>query len=399
MEKNYVIDTNVLLDNPDAISILRNGTENNIYIPKHVLFELDKLKKEPKLKPQVRRAVKKIIEEEEHIFFIDNDESVSRFTETTDIKILREIQREIKNSNIESPIFITNDKILSLLSKNLGIVTEEFKSSNPYTSESQLYTGFSDSSSEIINSFYWSETGKPVFNGFREKQTITETFDIWGIRPKNIYQNLAFFLLLNPDLHLVTIQSDAGHGKTLLSLAAAFDLVFQKKLYKKIYIVKSATELGEKLGFRPGDMDEKFAPVVRPVINLVEKLNDIRPVSKIFSRESTESKIVFNKRRFEILPLNFIQGMNIEDSIIIIDEAQNLTRMEMRTILTRCCDNVKVFAIGDTNQVIPSYLNKSNNGINWVTKKFKGQRNYGHIVLKGSKSRGPITDMVLKTGF
>ncbi|HQI82881.1 MAG TPA: PhoH family protein, partial [Deltaproteobacteria bacterium] len=97
--------------------------------------------------------------------------------------------------------------------------------------------------------------------------------------------------------------------------------------------------------------------------------------------------------------LNFIRGMNIEDAVVIIDEAQNITRYETRALLTRMGEHVKCFVLGDTNQVDHPYLNAYNNGLNWIVTKFKGHRNYGHMVLKGSRSRGPITDLVLKTNL
>jgi PhoH-like ATPase len=106
-----------------------------------------------------------------------------------------------------------------------------------------------------------------------------------------------------------------------------------------------------------------------------------------------------NPARFELLPLTYIRGMNIENAIVIIDEIQNMSRSECRALLSRMGEGVKCFCLGDTRQVDHPYLNAENNGLNWIVNKFKGNRGYAHLVLKGDKSRGPITDMVIKSGL
>ena len=112
-----------------------------------------------------------------------------------------------------------------------------------------------------------------------------------------------------------------------------------------------------------------------------------------------EAGAAFNTEKFEILPLAFIRGMNIEDAVVIIDETQNLSRMEIRALLTRMGENTRCFCLGDTRQVDNPYLNESNNALNWIVRMMKGFDNYGHLVLRGAKSRGPVTDMVLKSGL
>jgi len=203
---------------------------------------------------------------------------------------------------------------------------------------------------------------------------------------------------MNIDLDIVTIQSQAGYGKTFLTLAAAMSLALEKKYnkYNKIVVTKSAYEFGKEMGSLPGNLDKKFAPSVRPIVDLVHKLDNIRPANKIFVDDTKDR---FKKNKFEMLPLAYIQGMNIENSILIIDEAQNLSRKEMRGIATRCGSNTRLFAIGDTRQVNNPYINEHNNGLNWLVKLCQGQNNYGHIVLKGKQSRGPVTDTILKVGL
>ncbi len=393
--KNYIVDTNVLIENPYSILSLKNGDDNNIYIPYHVLVELNQLKTNGRLRHIVAKVVDVLLENKDSIQFIQNDSSISHFTqEIVDNYILKEIQSA---NEIKDPILVTNDRILRLQASLANIKSEEFKDSKPFESESQLFTGFLENPEEqpVPNSFVWNE-GKPVFNGPNGPEPIGFTASAWNIKPRTVYQNLALFLMQCPFVDLVSIQSEAGFGKTYLALAVALYMVLEKHLYDKIYVVKPTIELGAKLGFLPGDVKEKMEPYVRYILELVLKLHNQRPANKLFVNPG-EELLRYNSKKFEILPLAFIRGMNIENAFVIIDETQNLSRNEVRALLTRMGENVKCVCLGDTNQVDNPYLSESNNGLNWIVRKFKGFSNYAHIVLKGDKSRGPITDLVLKS--
>lgn len=393
MTKNYILDTNILIEDPTAIYTLRNGTENNIYIPYHVLMELDELKKTRDLGPIANYAISLIEKESDWINIINGKTSHSKLTKNYDSFILD----EVKFLDVEDPILVTNDKLARIRAKEENINSQEFHDSNPYKSESQIYTGFSNDLDNIIKNSFTLEKGKPVFHG-KEEKVIDYEHNVWNINPKDIYQNLAFELLLNEDLDLITIQSEAGKGKTTLALAAALYLIFQKKSQKKLVVTKLPTE-EYTMGHLPGDLDEKFAPSIRPIRDLIMKLHHKRNITKKAFKDEDDKTEDFKKNFIELLPFNYIQGLNIENSILIIDEAQNLTRRQMRTILTRCSENTRVFAIGDTRQVQNPYTNEENNGLNWIVKLCKGEKNFGHIVLSGKKSRGPVTDLVLKTGL
>lgn len=216
--------------------------------------------------------------------------------------------------------------------------------------------------------------------------------------PRNIFQNLALELMTHPDIDLVSVQSEAGYGKSYLALAAALYLVLEHKSHHKIFVIKPTIEIGQKLGYLPGKLEEKMEPYARYIADLAAKLHRLRPANKLFM-DSDVYPPQFNSKVFEILPLAYIRGMNIENAVVIIDEMQNMSRSECRALLTRMGEGVKCFCLGDTRQVDNPYLNQENNGLNWVVKKFKGSKNYSHIVLKGEKSRGPITDMVIATGL
>lgn len=392
--KNYIVDTNVLIENPYSILSLRNGNENNIFIPYHVLMELNSLKTNPRLRHIVAKVIDVLLDNKEYITFIRNDASVSPFTEEL---VDNFILREIKDSHeISDPILVTNDRILQLQAGLMDIASEEFKDSKPFESESQLYTGFCDNGdAPLANSFRWVE-GKPVMHLRDGERLVNYQHTPWNVKPRSVYQNLALELIMDESIDLVSIQSEAGFGKTYLALAAALYLTLEKRRFEKIFVLKPTIELGAKMGFLPGAVEEKMEPYVRYILDLLLKLHGQRPANKIFSDPDAHVP-KYNSKKFEILPLAFIRGMNIENSLVIVDECQNLSRTEVRALLTRMGEGVKCLCLGDTSQVDNPYLSESNNGLNWIVRKFKGFDNYAHIVLKGDRSRGPITDLVLKS--
>lgn len=391
--KHFVLDTNVLIENPKCIFTLRNGQDNQIYVPYTVLTELDKLKKDPRVGHIVAKAVRTILHDDEvNIFTPDFAQDLD--DECMDDRILK----EVLHVGPEDPILITNDRILQIKARVYGIPCEGYRDSEPFRSESQLYTGFvEEGDAPVHNGFSW-EQGTPIFNGPDGPKPISYQHEVWGAKPRSVYQNLALELMLNKDIDLVSIQSEAGYGKTFLSLAAALYLVLEKKdnPYRKIYLVKPVVEIGAKMGYLPGDIEDKMLPYVRYIHDLCIKLHDSRPANRIFMEPETD-RLKFNPKKFDIQPIAFIRGMNIENAVVIVDEMQNLSRGETRALLTRMGEGVKCICLGDTRQVDNPYLNESNNGLNWVVKKLKGYKNYAHMVLKGDRSRGPITDIVLKS--
>ena len=394
-KKNYVLDTNVLIENPQCVLNLKNGNDNNIHIPYHVLMELEGLKKTPKLRHIVSNVISLLLDHKDSINFIRNEKSASAYSDIVDNHILEEVEAA---TDIEDPILVTNDRILQLQAGLRGLQSEDLRDSKPFESESQRYTGFEDPEDKgplVPNCFSWRE-GKPVLNAPDGERVIGYTTDVWGVKPRTVYQNLALELIKCDHVDLVSIQSEAGYGKTYLALASALYAVQEKKFFDKIYVLKPTIEIGAKLGFLPGDVSEKMEPYMKYVYDLLVKLHKSRAANKVFLNPNDDI-LKLNPKKFEILPLAFVRGMNIENAFVIIDEAQNLSRSEVRAVLTRMGEGVKCVCLGDTSQVDNPYLNESNNGLNWIVRKFKGFNNYAHMVLKGDKSRGPITDMVLKS--
>lgn len=402
MKKRYILDTNVLIDDPECVKRFYDNGDNEVILPFQVLMELDGLKRDEKKQHLVRRCVNSILENYEKIRFLKPEPSELKNYNNGDLKIINELL-----SFELTETFITNDKIFQLLCKNYDIKVDDMKSSIPFESESEIYTGLVGIDEEKpINCFYY-DNGKAFYNSNDGVLCMDFNNDPWGVKPLNNYQNFAMQLMLDPSVDLVTIQSQSGYGKSYIALACALQLVLQKLkddvnggkkagLYEKIFIVKPTVEIGSSLGFLPGTLEEKVEPYVRPLVDLLKKLHNKRPANKLWLDPNAINN-KFNPRVIEVLPLQYIRGMNIDNAIVLIDECQNVTRHQLRSILTRMGENVKCFITGDTNQVDNIYLNEQNNGLNWAVKLFKGHKNYGHIVLKGERSRGRICDLVLKT--
>lgn len=396
MSKTFVLDTNVLIDNPDAVTIFRNGQDNRVLIPYTVILELDRLKKRNDL-THIVSEISKNFESDPSLEVIKiPDKDYSKDSEDKDI--LEEVLY-LKESSKDNPfIVVSNDSLFRVRLKIDGIESQQFLGSKLFKSESQSYTGIvSGDEEKIKNCFYWDGEGKLFFEADEKEMNFEHT--PWGIKPRSYHQNCAIHLMLNEGIDVATLQSQAGFGKTYIALACAMQLVLQKpKKFEKIFIFKPMVEIGEKMGFLPGDVDEKMAPYVRGILDLIIKLHSQRSANGLFI-DPQAAHLELNPKHIEIMALNFIRGMNLENAVIIIDECQNLTRYQTRALLSRMGENVKCFILGDTNQIDSNYLNSSNNGLNWIVKKFKGASNYGHMVLKGNKSRGPICDLVIKSGL
>ncbi len=202
--KNYVIDTNVLIENPNSVLALRNGNENNSFIPYHVLMELETLKNTPKLRHIVSKVIATLIENRDHITFIRNDGAESPFTNIVDNYILREIESA---HDIADPILVTNDRLLQLQASLRNIRSEELRDSKPFESESQRYTGFvEEGEPPAPNSFSWRD-GKPVMAAPDGETTIGYTNDFWNLKPRTVNQNLALELIVSEHVDLDSIQS------------------------------------------------------------------------------------------------------------------------------------------------------------------------------------------------
>jgi PhoH-like ATPase len=206
----------------------------------------------------------------------------------------------------------------------------------------------------------------------------------WGLRPRNKEQSFALDLLLNDEIKLVTIVGKAGTGKTLLAIAAGLQKTMEEQVYQKMLVSRPVFPLGKDIGFLPGTVEEKLNPWMQPIYDNVEFLMGLSRVDKKAGRSYKE---LIDLGLVAIEPLTYIRGRSIPNQYIIVDEAQNLTPHEVKTIITRVGDNTKIVLTGDPYQIDNPYVDATSNGLVHVVNKFKHERLAGHITLtKGERS-------------
>lgn len=200
---------------------------------------------------------------------------------------------------------------------------------------------------------------------------------VWGLRPRNLHQALALDLLLDPNVHLVSLTGPAGSGKTILALAAAIDMTIEEKRFNKIIATRSTPPLAEEHGFLPGTEEEKMEPWLGAISDNIEALH--------LNDESPSGSIDYVKTRANIQfkALNYIRGRSFQRALILIDECQNLTPHQMKAIITRAGEGSKVVCLGNLAQIDTPYLSPISSGLTYMAERFKGFRHGGHLQLQG----------------
>ncbi len=238
----------------------------------------------------------------------------------------------------------------------------------------------------VPNHFYIIKNGTSsllaYYNPFDKTIERVEKQLVYGIKPRNAEQTFAIHAILNPEIKLITISGVAGTGKTLLALAGAIE---QKNKYKQIYLARPIVPLSNKeIGFLPGDANEKVNPYMAP---LWDNLNFIKNQYKSTEKKYQAIQEMQNDGQIVVTPLAFIRGRSLSDVFFIVDEAQNLTPHEVKTIITRAGQNTKIVFTGDINQIDTPYLDEQSNGLSYIIDRLKGQDLYAHITLtKGERS-------------
>jgi len=199
----------------------------------------------------------------------------------------------------------------------------------------------------------------------------------WGLKPRDIYQAMALYLLLSPDIHIVNLTGTAGSGKTILALAAAIEMTVAKKMYRRIIATRSTQGLDEDIGFLPGTEAEKMEPWLGAITDNLEALH--------YGDENTSSSIeyVLESTPLQFKSLNYIRGRSFQHSLILIDESQNLTPHQIKTIVTRSGSGSKVICLGNLSQIDTPYLSATSSGLTYLTERFKDFQYGGNIQLQG----------------
>jgi len=428
MRKFFVLDTNVLLHNADS---LLSFADNVVLLPMSVIEELDRFKSH---NDELGRNARMVIRE------LDKLRSRGRLSDgvgTPDGGIVRIImeqdQRDKTGLNMrvadnrilsvaydlqqqgERVIFVSKDINARLKADALGIDVMDFEKQKINFDE--LYCGQCDRQvpGALIDQFYKDkqlliDDERLVANQFvllkdeaDEKHTalgrmnenhlllpLKKEFDsAWQIRSRSKEQRMALELLMDPKVELVTLVGQAGTGKTLLALAAALECTLHGKQYDKILVSRPIIPLGKDIGYLPGDKDEKLAHWMQPIFdNLTYLMADGH--KNATDTESTREKVngLMRNHVVEMEALTYIRGRSIPNQYVIVDEAQNLTPHEVKTIISRAGEGTKMVLTGDPYQIDNPYLDSSSNGLTYTAERMKGQPMHGHVTLsKSERSR------------
>ncbi|GHT81491.1 phosphate starvation protein PhoH [Betaproteobacteria bacterium] len=299
-----------------------------------------------------------------------------------------------------------NDKVLEdsdLLYTGLFELPADFWESHAAGMESWKHDGHTSwrvtgpqASGLLLNEFVYQEGEQPFEARVREQSgrtAVLETLidyrhsknNIWGITARNREQNFALNLLMDPEIDLVTLLGQAGTGKTLLTLAAGLTQVLESRRYTEIIMTRVTVPVGEDIGFLPGTEEEKMAPWMGALEDNLDVLNGTNSEGSQWGR-ATAADIV--RSRIKIKSLNFMRGRTFTQKYLIIDEAQNLTPKQMKTLITRAGPGTKVVCLGNIAQIDTPYLTEGSSGITFAVDRFKGWAHSGHITLqRGERSR------------
>lgn len=444
MTKLFVLDTNILLHDPHAYF---NFQEHDVVIPMTVLEELDHIKDRHKdVSRDARIAIRSLegtlsdVDPEQMIegvplnrgdlkdssvtgkLFVLNDHHLA--AEVTglpggenDNKIINAALHLQKEKPKNTVVLVTKDINMRLKAKGAGLKHVEDYTTDQLIDDIQFLTkGF-----EQVEGEFWSHV-KDVETEKEGRDTIhkvdraalpnvfineyvldrdsdfaarvvsispdqVELLDLgrqrlmsrkaWGITPKNIYQAMAFNALLDPNIELVILTGPAGCGKTLLALASALEMVIEQGIYDKVLVTRNTPEIAESIGFLPGTEEEKMAPWLAAITDSLEVLhkNDENPSSSL--------NYIMEKANIQFKSVNFMRGRSIQNAIVLLDECQNLTASQLKTIITRCGEGTKLVCSGNLAQIDSNYLTAVTSGLTYIVERFKDFEGSATINLNG----------------
>ncbi len=425
--KIFILDTNVILHDHKCIYNFEN---NDVILPIVVLEELDKFKKgNDQINYQAREFVRDLskisgeklfkegipLGEKQGKLFVATGKPFTQamqdsfFEKSPDHRILAialHVKEEFKTRAVT---LVSKDINLRMKAKSLGVNSEDYetdkvKNIDVLDKGVRIYENFDAKTIELLYSsdgipkedfplqdlpanqyFVLRNESKSVlayYNPFAETIARVEKHSAFGIEPRNAEQTFSLDALNNDDIKLVSLTGKAGTGKTLLALASALQ---QHKNYKQILLARPIVPLANRdLGFLPGDVNDKIGPYMQP---LFDNLSVIKGSHGVKSRENILIEEMQRDGQLIITPLAYIRGRSLSDVFFIVDEAQNLTPHEVKTIITRAAAGTKIIFTGDIEQIDSPYLDKTSNGLAYLTEKMKGQNIFAHVnLVKGERS-------------
>ena len=449
--KHYILDTNVLLHNPNALFVFQ---ENHIVIPFPVIEELDKMKRrEDDIGRNARSAVRHMDALRRYgqltdgvplsdlgarsggatgtlrIDTKDHDRPPIIAAESPDNRIIGSAWA-IHNDN-QAAVFVSKDLAARIKSDALGIRSEDFR--NQQVDVDRLYEGYLELTveREKIDTLYADrmlgvselesaltvqrehdepyvrdvspneylvlhDATDPTHSGLARRLADTDHVipvssqkkPTFGIMARNVQQTMALDMLLDDEIKMVTLLGGAGTGKTLLAIAAGMSKVFQEERYDKLLVARPIMPMGRDIGYLPGDKDEKLGAWMQPIFdNLSYLLSTRGSPNQTADSRTTEQRIdkLVADGRLVLEPLTYIRGRSIPHQFMIVDEAQNLTPHEVKTIISRVGEGTKIILTGDIEQIDNPYLDSSSNGLSYCLDRMKGAGLVGHVTLAKSE--------------
>ena len=425
--KNYIIDTNVLLHDPNS---LLSFADNHVLIPIEVIEEIDRFKRESSELGQNARSVSRMLDGfrgegslsegvklpnggKLQITFqkngqVNGDDHIHG--NSVDNRILS-LAAGIQKAQPKNPtILVSKDINLRIKADALGLQAEDYETDRVFITD--LYTGMAEMAVATnkmaafrANGELELETGKQYFpneyctltDETNPKRTALTKVDatgtklvpiidcregVWGIKPRNREQHFAFDALLDDRVKLVTLMGKAGTGKTLLAMAAGLKRVVNDREFRRLVVARPTISMGKELGFLPGSLEEKLAPWMQPIHDALEMLSDLN-----MGHDHRRSGDLMRSGSIVVEALSYIRGRSIANQFMIIDEAQNLTPLEAKTIITRVGSGTKIIFTGDPYQIDNPYVDSSSNGFNYIVSRFRAEAIAAHIELqKGERS-------------
>ena len=426
-KKTYVLDTSVYLTDSNCINTFSN---NDIVIPLKVLEEIDKHKKrQDSVGSQARSTIRNLDQLRDKGSLskgvrIDKGLGIARVSSYNPLCLPDDLDLEDPDNQIiatalseqdRSPksrkvVVVSRDINMRVKCDALGLLTEDYNAEQVVENSEGLYTGRSEIlvDEQDIDKFYngekiWIDKKEHILypNQFimlisnsNEKKTALARFvdyktplrsigpaskRVWSTTPRNKEQQFALELLMDPMIPVVSLVGKAGSGKTLLALAAGLEQTFQTNTYKKIVVTKPVEPVGKDIGFLPGSMEEKMMPWLAPIQDNLQFL---------MGNDKATLEMYIEKGEIEVEAMTFIRGRSIANAFIVIDEVQNMTQHEIKTVLTRVGEGTKIVLTGDIEQIDNVYIDATNNGLSYVVERLKDEVITGHVTLKkGERSQ------------
>ncbi len=431
MKKNYVLDTNVLLHDPDALVVFE---DNNLNIPITVIEEIDRFKKNAdeigRNARHVSRFLDQLREKGDLRAGIENGKGGCvrvRFGREYADRLPAELAvgkgdnrvlavcLALQEEESLPVVFVTKDTNLRIKANALGINAEDYERGKVrlddlYTGTAEVGVGkavvdglFREGSAQVEGDLLTNQfvclvdqenpshtaLGRHRAKGRVEPLRLPRE-PIWGIHARNREQRYALDVLLDDEVKLVTLVGKAGTGKTLLAIAAGLQKSVEEQVYKRLLVSRPIFPMGRDIGFLPGDVQEKLRPWMQPIFDNVDFL-----FAGSESRDGRRTRGYQELIEMDLMalePLTYIRGRSIPYQYIIVDEAQNLTPHEIKTIITRAGEGTKIVLTGDPYQIDNPYIDSTSNGLSYCVERFKGQTIAGHVTLvKGERS--PLAEL------